>query len=331
MATAARTPAAAGVVDRKLRYQQVYDHVLELIDEGGLTGGDRLPSSTELARQTGVSLISVRRALDELERAGRIRRHQGVGTFVAPERILTNPTRTGELLETLVEGSLPHPLTTRLLRISVGTPSENILRALSIDEGQPVWEVTRLRTIGTSPAILEQAVLPLALVPALDEADLAAGRSLYRFLEQRYGLRDDYVEQALEVDQPTPAERESLALLGRQLVVRVRGVSFDGAGVAFDCYQQTYRARDFVFYTAGTNNARRWLKLDQRGAWDVRPLAAGVRATTVSQGHSAAAQESRLTPDNLQRNGTSTTTRTPKKAARTPREPRQSRRIGVIG
>ncbi|MEO6821225.1 MAG: GntR family transcriptional regulator [Candidatus Nanopelagicales bacterium] len=322
MAAAVRTSAETGA-ERRLRYQQVYDRVLELIDEGGLTGGDRLPSSTELARLTGVSLISVRRALDELERAGRVVRHQGVGTFVAPERILTNPTRTGELLETLVEGSPARPLTTRLLRITVGTPSENILRALSIDEGQPVWEVTRLRNIGTSPAILEQAVLPLALVPALDEVDLAAGGSLYRFLEQRYGLRDDYVEQALEVDQPTPAERESLQLLGRQLVVRVRGVSFDGAGVAFDCYQQTYRARDFVFYTAGTNSDRRWLQLDRRGAWDVRPLAAGAGAASVSKGHQAVSQASRTGPDKLLRNGTSATSRPskppPKKATRTPR------------
>lgn len=257
---------------RTLRYQQVYDRVLALIEEGGLTAGDRLPSSTELAEMTGVSLISVRRALDELERAGRIRRHQGVGTFVANDRILTSPARTGELLDTLVEGVPSQSLSTRLLGVSVGTASENIVRALSIEEGQPVWEVSRLRTIGTAPAILEQAVLPLHLVPALDEAALASGGSLYRFLQERYGLRDDYVEQALEVDQPTMAEREALQLTGRNLVVRIRGVSFNADGVAFDCYQQTYRARGFVFYTAGTNRDRQWLQLHDLGDWAVQPL-----------------------------------------------------------
>lgn len=281
MPQAARVTTTTGP-GRTLRYQQVYDRVLELIDEGGLTGGDRLPSSAELARMTGVSLISVRRALDELERAGRIRRHQGVGTFVAPERILTDPARSGELLETLVEGSPARPLTTRLLGVTVGVPSENLRRALGIDEGQPVWEVTRLRSLGSAPAILEQAVLPLALVPALDEAELAAGGSLYRFLEDRYGLRDVYVEQALEVDQPTADERAALQLPGRGLVVRVRGASFDADGVAFDCYRQSFRARDFVFYTAGTNSDRRWLQLDQLGDWDVRVLAAPAEPATGS-------------------------------------------------
>ena len=57
-----------------------------LIDERGLAPGDLLPPGREIAALAGVSLISVRRALDELERAGRIVRHQGVGTFVSEPR-----------------------------------------------------------------------------------------------------------------------------------------------------------------------------------------------------------------------------------------------------
>ncbi len=277
-----RQPAAsAAEPDRKLRYQQVYDYVLELISAEGLVGGDRLPSATELAEDTGVSLISVRRALDELERAGRIQRHQGVGTFVARERIATDPTRAGELLATLVGDSPARELTTTLLGIVVGLPSEPIARALTIDAGQPVWEVTRLRGIDGSASILEQAVLPLSRVPALDEAALAAGDSLYRYLADRYGLRDDYVEQSLVVDHPTRGESDALRLTGRGQVVRVRGVSFDADGAAFDAYQQTYRARDFVFYTAGASGTRRLLRPQAMGAWSVHPLVSPARSTAV--------------------------------------------------
>lgn len=257
--------------ERSLRYQQVYDHVLALIDAQGLAPGDRIPSSTELAEQTGVSMISVRRALDELERAGKVRRHQGVGTFVARGRIPAHPARAGELLGTLSDGDAEPELTTELLSLTVGVPSENIVRAMAISAGEPVWEILRLRSIGTSPAILEQAVLPLGRVPAIDEALLAGGGSLYRFLAERYGLSDDYVEQSLEVDDPTERERSLLGITRRDQVVRVRGVSFDSDGVAFDCFQQSYRARDFVFYTAGPNS-RQLLAPHDLGAWVVRPL-----------------------------------------------------------
>src|ERR1700757_5285584 len=76
-----------------LLYERVVDLVEQLISDRGLRPGDMLPSYTELADQAGVSLITVRRALDELERAGRVRRHQGLGTFVARARIVTEPTR----------------------------------------------------------------------------------------------------------------------------------------------------------------------------------------------------------------------------------------------
>jgi GntR family transcriptional regulator len=254
-----------------LRYRQVYDYVLQLIDTEGLQPGDRLPSATELTGRTGVSLISVRRALDELERAGKIRRHQGVGTFVARGRIPAHPARAGELLRTLADGGGEPVLTTELLAMTVGVPSDNIVRALAISPGEPVWEIVRLRSIGTAPAILEQAVMPLRRIPALDEALLADGGSLYRYLAEQYQLTDDYVEQSLEVDTPDQRERARLGLDRREQVVRIRGVSFDASGVAFDCFQQTYRAREFVFYTAGSNN-RQLLAPHDLGEWVVRPL-----------------------------------------------------------
>jgi GntR family transcriptional regulator len=88
--------------------------VLEIMADQGLEAGDRLPSTTELADAADVSAISVRRALDELERAGKIVRRQGLGTFVAKPRIASDPTRPGELYRTLIDdGGLPTLATAR--------------------------------------------------------------------------------------------------------------------------------------------------------------------------------------------------------------------------
>jgi len=267
--------------ERKLRYQVVYDWILDFIATNRLTGGDKLPSSTELARLTGVSLISVRHALDMLEHAGKIHRHQGIGTFVAKDRIVSEPSRAGRLLETLSPSGVGPKLTTKVLAINIGLPSPEIAKALSIETGQPVWEIIRCRSLSTTPAILEQAVLPLSLVPAIDDADLEAGDSLYALLAERYGLRDDYVEQSLEVDKPTLAEREGLELNSRDQVVRIRGVSFTTDGKAFDCYQQTYKASDFVFYTSGSGN-RHLLRPNDMKQWVVLPLHGSKQAPAAS-------------------------------------------------
>lgn len=256
---------------RALRYQHVYDLVVSMIEERGMTEGDQLPSTAELAEMAGVSVISVRRALDELTRSGKIVRHQGVGTFVAPQRLVSEPSRPGALLETLKSQGDEVQLDTELVSMLVGLPSPKHAAALGIDAGQPVWEICRLRRLGSAPKVLEKAVLPLSIVPALDENRLADGESLYDFLAERYGFTDDFVEQVFEVDHPNSWEREHLRLATKDYVVRIRGVSVNGAGVAFDSFQQTYPAREFLFYVSGSSSPR-LMEPDNNGPWSVRPL-----------------------------------------------------------
>ena len=81
----------------KHRYEGVIELIHAKIASEDMGPGSRLPSNTELADEAGVSLITVRRALDELERDGEIVRYQGVGTFVARGRIVSEPTKRGEL------------------------------------------------------------------------------------------------------------------------------------------------------------------------------------------------------------------------------------------
>ncbi|MCX6461446.1 MAG: GntR family transcriptional regulator [Actinobacteria bacterium] len=256
---------------RRLRYEVVKDLVLTIIDESNLKPGDRLPSSAELAVLSGVSQISVRRALDELEQAGRIERHQGVGTFVSQPRIVSTPARSGDLLETLEHSGDSADLVTELRSLRVGMPGAPVAKALRLQNGQPVWEVVRRRLMLDRPVLVERAILPVHRVPALDETMLADGGSLYRYLEEAYGLVDAFEEQYLEVTMPTHDVRGLLDLPARELVVIVKGVSFSNDGEPFDCFEQVYPARQFAFYVSGTQD-RRLLSAPGGEDWTVTSL-----------------------------------------------------------
>lgn len=257
----------------RLRYEQVMELVERLVSEGRLEAGAQLPTNNELAAMAGVSLITVRRALDELERDGRVVRHQGVGTFVARGRFVSDPAQAGALLATLSESAGPASLTTRVLGIEMGTPSPTVARVLQLEGEERVWQVTRLRSIHDRPVILEQAVIPVRRAPRLDRSGLGAGDSLYGYLEREYGLRDEAEEQYLEVTQPNESERTLLGLGAKDRVVRLRGVTATVDGVPFDCFQQVYAASDFVFYVSG-QPARRLLHASDVRDWSVTPLPA---------------------------------------------------------
>jgi len=64
-------------------YLQIVDGLKREISEGRLAAGAPLPSFRRLAEELLVSVITVKRAYEELERDGIIYRRQGLGTFVA--------------------------------------------------------------------------------------------------------------------------------------------------------------------------------------------------------------------------------------------------------
>jgi GntR family transcriptional regulator len=64
-------------------YQQIVDGLTREISEGRLAPGTALPSFRGLAEDLLVSVITVKRAYEELEREGIIYRRQGLGTFVS--------------------------------------------------------------------------------------------------------------------------------------------------------------------------------------------------------------------------------------------------------
>jgi DNA-binding GntR family transcriptional regulator len=258
---------------RRHRYEEAIDMIERLIAEKGLGPGDLLPSRSELAAQAGVSLITVRRALEELGLAGRVRSHQGIGTFVARPRLVSEPGRAGGLLGTLAEEHGALEITTRILGVMRGRPSETVAHVLQLGPDDDVWLVRRLRIIDGQPMILEHAIVPVALAPGLDARTAELADSLYRLLARRYELDDEYEEQFLEVVSPSAEERRLLALGRSDQVVRLRGVSFDTRRRPFDCFLQVYPAADVVFSISG-QTARHVFRGSDLRDWSVTPTAA---------------------------------------------------------
>ncbi|MFH1738023.1 MAG: GntR family transcriptional regulator [bacterium] len=76
------SPSAPGPL-----YLQIVEEVRETIRSGLLGANERLPSVRALAEGLSVSVITVKRAYEELEREGIVYRKQGLGTFVSEEAV----------------------------------------------------------------------------------------------------------------------------------------------------------------------------------------------------------------------------------------------------
>lgn len=217
--------------------------ILDYIKRHDLKPGDRLPTERELVTMTGLSLMTVRRALSELAQRGVIRREQGRGTFVQSTRIATEPLRPGSLKATL---SSDQTLRTRILSTVSRPAEEREAERLALRPRSPVWEIVRVRYIADRPVIRETSVIPLLYAPDLAD-HLAGADSLYELLASRYGLRASSEQQELIARPPTPVERADLRLPHGQWVVEVSGVAFNHRHVPFDSFVSVFVATAFIF------------------------------------------------------------------------------------
>ena len=68
-------------------YDQIYSQIKDAILSGQVTEGEALPSIRALAKDLRISVITTKRAYDELERDGFIDRVPGKGCYVAEQNL----------------------------------------------------------------------------------------------------------------------------------------------------------------------------------------------------------------------------------------------------
>ena len=98
-------------------YLQVRDYLAQQIARGSLKPGALLPNELQFAEQLGVSLGTLRRGLETLEKERLVTRRQGSGTYVRDHEFGAQPpvdnirTKAGERI----------PFTVDLLEVGGGT------------------------------------------------------------------------------------------------------------------------------------------------------------------------------------------------------------------
>ena len=68
-------------------YQQIKEQIIDTILKGELVEGEPLPSIRSFANDIKVSVLTIRRVYDELEKGGFITSQVGIGTFVSTGNI----------------------------------------------------------------------------------------------------------------------------------------------------------------------------------------------------------------------------------------------------
>jgi len=190
-------------------YQQVKQALLSALAAGEWKQGEAIPPEKPLAERFGVSIGTLRKAIDDLTAENILVRHQGRGTFVAKHEHNQHFFRFFRIVRQDGEKTYPATELLRFRRISAG---EEAREKLLLAPGSKVFEITNRLSLHGSPVLIDTLNLPEALFSGMTEKLVRERPStLYRFYQDSFGIN---VIGTAENARATLADEDHADLLG---------------------------------------------------------------------------------------------------------------------
>ena len=164
--------------DKSPLYVKVAETVKQAIQQKLLVGGDYLPTERELSELLGISRITVRKALDVLDKENVIVRSRGSGTMVSDTLEYSLKEPKGFSQQVVLKGKRPDTL---WIKKEIVPCNNDVAKQLSLTEGEDVFLLKRIRYIDDKPVSVEESYVPVGLITDADEIQL----SLYDYFRSQ--------------------------------------------------------------------------------------------------------------------------------------------------
>lgn len=225
---------------RAARYVEIADHLRDLVDRAG--PGERLPSEAELCEQFGVSRMTARHAVQQVEAEGLIERRRGAGTFVRSRPVPRDLGSSLSFSENMrSKGMVPTSQTLEWGRV---VPTADERSALDLADGDVAYVLERLRCADGVPMALERAVMTEELASSI--AENISGGSLHEMFRD-VGRPPALAIAEVTARHATKRQRDLLDLPSTGIVIVERRTIFDDADLPLERTVTWYAAERYSF------------------------------------------------------------------------------------
>lgn len=225
-------------------YHQLYALVKRKIEGGDLRQGALIPAEKELAAFFGVSRITVKRALDDLEGEGYVSRHRGRGTHVTYKyepKVLRAPLNS--MLESLAV--MGRETQVKLIDFARVAPPPQVADGLRLTPDQWVDRAIRVRLSEGLPfAHYTSWTVPIG--PGLTQEALKSSSRLDLF--RRLGIHLKEVDQVISAIAADTTLAQRLVVRAGDPLLQVTRISSDQRGRPIDYLVGVYRPDRFQYH-----------------------------------------------------------------------------------
>lgn len=222
-------------------YHQVVQGIEGMIRNGSLEPGSKLENEIELAAQLNLSRPTMRKAMDELVRAGLLVRKRGVGTQVVASQVRRH-LELSSLFDDLSRGGKKP--STKVLSFRHGAAEPDIAATLQLPTGVGVYHFTRVRAVEGKPlALMENWVRD-------DVAELTEGglreQGMYQLLREA-GVNFRLANQRIGAAVADEHQASLLEAAPGSALVTMERTAVDDTGRSVETGRHVYRADSYSF------------------------------------------------------------------------------------
>lgn len=174
------------IVQNIPKYMYIKLALTNKIQTGELSVGVKLPTEKELCSAYACSRLTVRKALEELQREGYINKIQGLGTFVKERNPQKQDLSSITSCSTLIRSQNMVP-NKKILSYALVPASPEVAHQLQIGIGMPVLEYSRVYYGNGVPVIYSRSYFNAGLIPGIDHLNME-NESIIALLRDTYKI-----------------------------------------------------------------------------------------------------------------------------------------------
>lgn len=223
-------------------YLQLQRRIAEAVAAGRLGPGDSLPPERDMAAMTGLSRVTVRKAVEGLVAQGQLVQRRGSGTFVAPQ--VERLEQALSLLTSFTEDMARRGKSVESIWLSraLHVPSPEEVMALGLGGGDRVARLERVRRSDGVPLAIERASLPVDVLPDPGEVET----SLYAVLQRR-GLRPVRAVQRITAANLSARDADLLEVAPGVAGLKIERIGYLPSGRLVEFTRSLYRGDAYDF------------------------------------------------------------------------------------
>ena len=226
-------------IDNTPLYVKFAETVKFAVRTGVLHQGDMLPSERELGQQTGVSRITVRKALELLEQEGVIIRSQGYGTQISDKFEYSLKEAKGFSQQVVLLGKKPNTL---WVNKSIVPCSQEVAESLALPINSDVFMLKRIRYVDEQPVSIEESYVPIGLIGDVDDISL----SLYDYFRSQ-NIYPTRTKSKVSARMPDEDFQTHIKLEKTVPILVIKQVAFDHKNVPIEYSFNQCRSDMYVF------------------------------------------------------------------------------------